>query len=217
MKDNSEMTLSVRNALMEVLPMGVNVWKHCRECLKELACASARQLLFHTFALICKEESYPLIPNKAFVYVLSSSFPSWSAEFFMSLVCRFDRRYGDSTNIWKLKALFVCTIRQSFRRELASAKEHFLETSALGNLSDLMKAYYDEKIGSAKSLSSMIEIHGLRQNVVIADISAKVFFDEGLTMEPLGAYPDRSQSQSLDADFVGECFGDFALPADVTF
>ena len=104
----------------------------------------------------------------------------------MSLVCRFDRRYGDSTNIWKLKALFVCTIRQSFRRELASAKEHFLETSALGNLSDLMKAYYDEKIGSAKSLSSMIEIHGLRQNVVIADISAKVFFDEGLTMEPLG-------------------------------
>ena len=72
MKDNSEMTLSVRNALMEVLPMGVNVWKHCRECLKELACASARQLLFHTFALICKEESYPSLSNKSLAPAMTS-------------------------------------------------------------------------------------------------------------------------------------------------
>lgn len=216
--DDNEMMLSVRTALMEVVPLTVNVWKHCRDSSKKYACVSARQLLFHTFVSICADESYDALPDAAFVYVMHSSFSSWSEEFFMSLVCRHDRRFGRSTNLRKLKTLFICTIRHSFRRELASAKDTLRETSALSNLSVLVKDYYAEKMATAKTLGSMIRLHTFRGDVVVADIASRVFSDEDLALEPLEAYPDRSDTEEcIDAAYVAECFGSFALPTGVSF
>lgn len=202
------MRISVWEGLSEVLPAVMDIWKHCCLSLQTHACSSARQLLFHTFVSICKATADAL-PDEAFVYVLYSTFPSWSAEFFMSMVCRFGRRHGSKPNFMKLKAMFVCTVRHSFRRELASAKDSLQATSSLSNVSVMLASYYDQKMASATTLGEMIELHTIRADEVCADIAALLFSDEGHGLQPLRAYPDRMPAHDIDVDCVGECFGSF--------
>jgi hypothetical protein len=174
---------------MEVVPMTVNIWKHCRQSKKQYECQSARQLLFHTFASICRDDSVEALPAKAFVYVLAAVFPSWSEEFFTLMVSRYSKRFDDVSNSRKLKALFVLTIRHSFKRELALAKDYLCTHSALSNLSAHMEDYYTEKMNEVHSLHDMIKIHSLRAKNICDDITLRVFDNDELSLEPLESYP----------------------------
>ena len=174
---------------MEVVPMTVNIWKHCRQSNKQYECQSARQLLFHTFASICRDDSVEALPDEAFVYVLSAVFPRWSEEFFTLMVNRYCMRFEDQSNLRKLKALFVLTIRHSFKRELAWAKDYLCNHSALSNLSAHMEDYYNEKMNEVHSLRDMIKIHSLRAKNICGDLTLRVFDNDELFLEPLGSYP----------------------------
>ena len=179
----------VRTSLSEHLPKGLPLLKLCRSCMSAKPSASASHLLFFVFARLCQKEATKApLPDRAFVFVLQSIFPKRSVDFFTALVERFHRSYDSfSSDAFKLKVLFLCTIGHGFREELAIAKKRMEDSSALDGISGLFRRYHDNKIQGSSSVKDLISLRSVSAQQIFEEVIADVSEEACLT--PLSSYP----------------------------